>query len=182
MHAVQQLADGDDADRVLLVRDERFELPRTGLPLPIDQQVGVDQDGQGASGAPTESRIARASATKSSSTGGAEASSSRNLSAERSRALGGEMTATGAPARVTSISSPAATRFRTSEKRRATSVALNRVMPRWYLRNQASHGAGPRRGAASVPRGRTPDGRIGTSLRNFTHRQESLARIVHQAV
>jgi len=26
VHAVQQLADGDDADRSLLVRDERFEL------------------------------------------------------------------------------------------------------------------------------------------------------------
>ena len=127
MDAVQQLADGDDADRTILWANEQLERRCRLLPLPVDQEVGVDQDGQELSVGPTDFRIARRSSANSSSTGGAEASSSRNRAAESSRTLGGASTATGAPARVTSISSPAATRFSTSEKRRATSVALRRA-------------------------------------------------------
>lgn len=130
VHAVQQLADGDDADRALLGTDETLECGAKLVSLPLDQQVGVDQNGQELSGGAVDPRIARASSAKSSSTGGAVASSSRKRSGESSRAFGGVITATGAPARVTSISSPAATRFRTSEKRRATSVALNRTTSR----------------------------------------------------
>lgn len=132
--ALQQLADGDDADRALLVADE--SLDRRTLALVRDEQVGVDQDGQGLSGGPTSSRMARTSSAKSRSTGGAVSSNSRKRAAPISRSVGGEITATGAPARVISISSPAATRFRTSEKRRAASVALRRATEGVYQINQ----------------------------------------------
>jgi hypothetical protein len=122
---MQQLADSDDADRPLLGADQ--SLDRRTLPLVRDEEVCVNQDGQGLSGGPTEARIARTSSAKSRSTGGAASSNSRNRAASTRRSLGGEITATGAPARVISISSPAATRFRTSEKRRAASVALRRA-------------------------------------------------------
>src|SRR5439155_1885407 len=126
MHAMEQLADGDDADRPLFVADERLE-PRSRLRmLPLDQEIGVDQDGQAPSGRPTVLRIVRTSAAKSSSTRGADEISSRNRSAESVRTFGGAMTATGTPARVTSISSPPATRFNTSENRRATAGAVRR--------------------------------------------------------
>ena len=85
---------------------------------------------------PAPVRIARRSTAKSSSIDGAAASNSRNRLASISRTRGGEITATGAPARVTSISSPAATRLRTSEKRRATSVALSLATASGYQINQ----------------------------------------------
>lgn len=132
--ALQQLADRDDADRALLVADD--SLDRRTLALVDDEQVGVDQDGQGLSGGPTSARIARTSSAKSRSTGGAAPSNSLNRAAPISRSRGGEITATGAPARVISISSPAATRFNTSEKRRAASVALRRATGRTYQINQ----------------------------------------------
>lgn len=132
--AVEQLAHGDDADRPLFVADERLELGGPGA-LPRDQNRCVDQDGQGLSGGPTDVRSARISSANSASTEGADAMIARNRSAERSRGFGGEMTATGAPARVTSISSPAETRFSTSEKRRATSVAVSRITSETYQIN-----------------------------------------------
>lgn len=46
--AVQQLADRDDADRPFLVSDEALERP--SRPLVLDEQIRVDQDGQGSSG------------------------------------------------------------------------------------------------------------------------------------
>ena len=127
--AVEQLADCDNADRTLLTTDKGFERGGLLLSLPLDQEIRVDQDGQESSGtSPASRRIRRRSPAKSSSTGGAEAISSPNRSAESSRFFGGLITATGAPPRVTSISSPSATRFNTSEKRRATSVALSRAI------------------------------------------------------
>jgi hypothetical protein len=45
--AVQELADRDDADRPVLVADQFLS---TSGPLVLDEQVGVDQDGQGSSG------------------------------------------------------------------------------------------------------------------------------------
>jgi hypothetical protein len=132
--AVEQLADRDDADRTRLVADKLLEHGRL-VSLPLDEDVGVDQDAQASSGGPTERRIVRTSSAKSSSMGGADRTSSRNRSADTTRAFGGPMTATGAPARVTSISSPAATRFKISEKRRATSVALRRTIASMYQIN-----------------------------------------------
>jgi hypothetical protein len=134
--SVEQLADADDADRPFLVAREPLEDGASG-PFPVDQQIGVDQDGQaGASGGPTERRSSRTSSANASSTGGAEASSSRNRSAERTRSFGGAITAIGAPARVTSISSPDETRFSTSENRRATSVAVIFAIEAAYPINQ----------------------------------------------
>ena len=130
--AVQQLADRDHADCTLLLTDQSFEHLGALLALPLDQQARVDPDGQGFSGAePDSRRICRRSSAKSSTTGGAEAISSRNRAAGSRRVRGGAMTATGAPLRITSISSPVATRFRTSEKLRATSVAVKRVTSRF---------------------------------------------------
>jgi len=133
---VQQLADGDDADRAILVADKGLERSCAPFPLPVDQEPRVDQDGQEFSGGrPASRRISRRSSANSSSTGGADASSSRNRAAGSSRGLGGAISATGAPARVTSISSPAATRLKTAEKFRATSVAVNRATKRRYQIN-----------------------------------------------
>jgi len=73
--AVQQLADRDDADRPLLVRLEGVE--RARAPLLSDEDVGVDQDGQGLSTEPSSARTARTSLAKLSSTGGAPSISSR---------------------------------------------------------------------------------------------------------
>ena len=129
MHPMKELADRDNADRALFVPDKRFEPLYVGVPLPLDQQVGVDQDGQAPSGGATVLRAARTSSTKSSSTLGAFRISSRKRSGETARAFAGLITATGAPERTTSISSPPATRLSTSEKRRATSVALSLVTP-----------------------------------------------------
>jgi hypothetical protein len=128
MDAVQQLADRYDADRALLLAEELLDLRRTDSVLEVDQQVGVDQDGHGGCGGATVPRNARSSPANSSSGAGAVAISSRNLAAESSRVLGGAIVATGAPARVTSTSSPAATRLSTSEKLRAASVAVIRDM------------------------------------------------------
>lgn len=69
-------------------------------------------------------RWARTSSAKSLSGRGALAISARKRSADRSCALGGPITATEAPLRVNSISSPAATRVNSSEKFRAASVAV----------------------------------------------------------
>jgi hypothetical protein len=124
--AVQQLADGDDADRAILVVQRRstsdVASPRS------DQQVGVDQEGYGSPGAPTLSRAAATSAANPSSGRGAPAISARKRSAESMRARGGAITATGAPLRVTSTTSPEATRLSTFEKQRAASVAVMRVI------------------------------------------------------
>ncbi len=129
MDAVQQLADRDHADGAFFIAYERLECGGGFGPLPIDQEGGIDQDGQGPSGTwPASLRIRRASLAKSSSTGGAVARSSLKRAAETRRARGVVITATGAPARVTSISSPCAMRFSTSEKLRATSVAVRRTM------------------------------------------------------
>jgi len=107
MHPVQQLTDCDDADGTVLVADERLDCDGGLSALPFDQQARIDQDGQGLSGtAPASRRMRRMSSEKSPSTRGAVARSSRKRSAETSRARGVVMTATGAPARVTSISSP----------------------------------------------------------------------------
>jgi hypothetical protein len=46
--AVQELADRDDADRPVLLADQLLDRPSG--PLVLDEQVGVDQDGQGSSG------------------------------------------------------------------------------------------------------------------------------------
>src|SRR5439155_25576499 len=92
-------------------------------------------DGQGLSGGPTSARISRRSVANASSGVGPVASSSRKRSALIRRSLGDVITATGAPARVISNSSPAATRFRSSEKRRAASVAESRVTLRDYQIN-----------------------------------------------
>jgi hypothetical protein len=46
--AVQELTDGDDADRPFLVSNEILEWP--SRPLVLDEQVRVDQDCQGSSG------------------------------------------------------------------------------------------------------------------------------------
>jgi hypothetical protein len=126
--SVEQLADGDHADRALLRPGQSLEVRGSLFPLPVDQDIGVDQDGQELSGGPTDRRSSRTALANSSSTAGAEAKSSRKCSGDASRTLGGTITATGMPARDTSISSPFATRFSTSEKRRATSVALNLAM------------------------------------------------------
>jgi hypothetical protein len=122
--AVQELAYGHHADRAVLVADKAVE------PVPasfaLDEEIRVDQDGQAPSAGPASARIDRSSSGKPSSTGGAEASSSLNRAAGRNLTLGGASTATVAPFRVISISSPAATRFRTAEKFRDISVALRR--------------------------------------------------------
>src|ERR1700751_3570167 len=127
MNPVQQLTDCNHADRAVLLAKNPLDL-RTADTVPhVDQQVRVDQDGHDGSGGATSSRSSRSSVAKRSSGGGAVAISSRKRSGDISRALGGAITATGAPARVTSISSPAATRLRTSENPRAASVAVIRV-------------------------------------------------------
>lgn len=64
--------------------------------------------------------------------------SSRNLAAEISLDFGGEITATDAPLRVISISSPSATLLSTSEKLRAASVAVILVTPDAYQINQTT--------------------------------------------
>lgn len=45
---VQELADGDDADRPVLVTDQFLNRPRRALVL--DEQIRVDQDCQGSAG------------------------------------------------------------------------------------------------------------------------------------
>src|SRR5262245_1556628 len=128
MDAVEQLADGDDADRSVLATDRLLERPAGDAALEVDEHVSVDQDCHASSGSPTDSRAARTSSRKRSSGTGAVTISSRNRSADRSRDLGGEITATAAPLLVRTISSPAATLLSSSEKLRAASVAVMRVM------------------------------------------------------
>jgi hypothetical protein len=127
MHAVQELADGDDADRPVLIADRALNIRIGDTALEVDEHVGVDQDSHASSGGPTDSRTARMSRANLESSGGALAINSRNRSAVISLDLGEEITATAAPLRVTSISSPSATLLRTSEKLRAASVAVIRV-------------------------------------------------------
>ena len=102
--------------------EQPFNLRRASVPLELDEQIGVDQQGHGSPGGPALSRSARTSLAKPSSVPGAPAMSSRNRCAETTLALGGTIAATDTPLRVTSISSPAATRLRTSEKLRAACV------------------------------------------------------------
>jgi hypothetical protein len=128
MRAVQQLRDRDHADRAALGCDEIGD--RCPVTLRIDQDVGVDQEGQGGgSGATREScRIRRTSLTYSSSTPGAVTMISRKRSADVRRTRGGPMDAAGSPARVTSNSSPAKARVRTSAKFLDASLAVTRAM------------------------------------------------------
>jgi hypothetical protein len=133
MDAVEQFADRDDADRSLFVSEQRLEL-LTGT-FPLDEHARVNQDGQGSSGTPISARMRSTSRANSSSTSGAEVSSSRNLAADIVRDRGGPITATVALLRVTENSSPAATRFRSSEKRLAASVALILVTHQGYQIN-----------------------------------------------
>ncbi|HEY3727545.1 MAG TPA: hypothetical protein VGL51_10250 [Solirubrobacteraceae bacterium] len=126
MDAVEQLADRDYADCSRLLPDNPIPFRRADASFEVDEQVCVDQDGHEACGASTVSRSARTSSANSSSGVGALAMSSRNRSAEIRRCAGAEITATAAPLRVTSISSPAATRLSTSENERAASVAVMR--------------------------------------------------------
>src|SRR6266540_1544635 len=132
VNTVQELAHGDDADRRLLFDRSRLR----GASLAPDKDPRVDQDGQELSAGPMRDLISRSSAAKSLSTGGADPSSSRSRSGERRRDLGCPITAIVVPFRVTSISSPSATRLRIAEKLRAVSVALSRAIFRPYQINQ----------------------------------------------
>jgi hypothetical protein len=134
MDAVEELADCDDADRPVFVAGERID--RLSAALTVDEDTGVDQDGQGLSGGPSSIRARRTSSSKSRSTGGAVATIARKCSLDTSRVFGGPITATVAPLRVTSISSPRETRFRILEKFRATSVAVKRATIELYQINQ----------------------------------------------
>jgi hypothetical protein len=126
---MQQFADGDHAECSILVAEQPLDVGCRVAALKIDQQIGVDQEGYGSPGAPTLSRAACTSPANASSGRGALAMSARKRSAESVRARGGAITATGAPLRVTSTTSPDATRLSTSEKLRAASVAVMRVTP-----------------------------------------------------
>src|SRR6185312_15334819 len=64
-HAVQQLADGDHADRALGVAEKR--LGAAVAPPEVDQQIGIDRDGYGSATGPALSRIARRSSPNPSS-------------------------------------------------------------------------------------------------------------------
>jgi hypothetical protein len=116
MDSVQEFADGEGADRALLISHERLDLLRSNTALAVDEEIGVDQDDPALSGGPTEFLSSRRSSAKRASTGGADAIKSRNCSAATKRTREGASTAIGAPLRVISISSPSATRFRMSEK------------------------------------------------------------------
>ena len=135
VHPLKEFADGDDADGPALLTDCPLDLRVGYTALEVDEQVGVDHDGQASSGGPADSRAARMSFTKSGSSGGALAMSSRNRSAEISRDFDAEITATVAPLRVSSISSPPATLLSTSEKLREASVAVIRVTTEGYQIN-----------------------------------------------
>src|SRR5437588_4490829 len=163
MHTMQELADRNDTDRALLFAEQPIDLRRTDTVLEVDQQVGVNQEGHEGSGGATVLRSSRRSAANSSSGGGAVSISSRNRSADNSRVFGGVIVATGAPARVTSTSSPAATRLSTSEKERAASVAVIRDTTPAYQINQIGRAtayaltpAGARGDAATRPPGSPP--------------------------
>lgn len=135
VHPLKEFADGDDADGPVLLTDCPLDFRIGYTALEVDEQVSVDQDGHASSGGPADSRAARMSFTKSGSSGGALAMSSRNRSAEISRDFDGEITATAAPLRVSSISSPPATLLSTSEKLREASVAVIRVTTEGYQIN-----------------------------------------------
>src|SRR6266576_1063647 len=79
MNPMQQLAHRDHADRPLFVADDFID--HSTRALTGDEQVGIDQDGQGLSGGPISARIARRSSAKSGSSGGAASRSSRNCAA-----------------------------------------------------------------------------------------------------
>src|SRR5277367_6787561 len=123
MYAVQQLADGDHADGGVF--GDHFATEQSTFDC--DQHARVDQDSHGSpvGGGPTLRRISSRSLRNSSSEGGNDAKISRIRSGGSSLSgRGGLITAIVAPLRVTSISSPALTRFRTSENERDTSVAV----------------------------------------------------------
>jgi len=65
MHPVQQLAHRDHANRTFLLTEKPLELRRADTVLEINQEISVDQDGHGCSGAPTASRSACSSAANS---------------------------------------------------------------------------------------------------------------------
>src|SRR6266545_4096123 len=130
--AVQELAHSDDADRGVLFDRNRSR----DAPFALDENPGVNQDGQELSAGPMRDLLSRRSTANSSSTGGADPRSSRSRSGERRRVLGGPITAIVVPLRVTSIASPSATRLRIAEKLRAVSVALSRAIFRSYQINQ----------------------------------------------
>jgi hypothetical protein len=158
VNSVHQLADRDHAQPPLFLTDDFVEGPGAA-PLRLDEYVGVDQDAQGSSGGPTSRRIRRRSSANASSTGGSDASSVRSRLAGSSRTCGGASTATGAPFRTISISSPAAARLRTSEKFRAASVAVSRATTEAYQRNQITGRPNHRaicRYGRSIPRGSHP--------------------------
>jgi hypothetical protein len=135
LDAVEKFADRDHTDRTILLADGGINLRVGDAALEVDQQPGVDQDGHGSSGGAADFRIASTSSTNPASGVGAAATSSRKRAAEISLPLGGEITATDAPLRVISISSPSATLFRTSEKLLAASVAVIRVTTPAYQIN-----------------------------------------------
>ena len=127
VYGVQQFADRDHADGTVFVADCGINLGVRDAALKIDQQPGVDQDGHGSLGAATAARMALTSLMNPVSGAGAAAINSRKRAADISLPLGGEITATDAPLRVISISSPSATLLSTSEKLLEASVAVIRV-------------------------------------------------------
>src|ERR1051326_1818289 len=127
IHAVQQLACRDHADRAIRVAYRLVE--RCAPPLDIHQHRRVDQDGHAPPGGPMALRPASTSCAKPSSGDGASSISARHLSADtRCPVLAGRICKTATPLRTTSISSPAPTRLTTAENSRATWVALSLVM------------------------------------------------------
>ena len=80
VNAVQQLTGRDHADCTIPLAEDTLERPAT--PLRVDQDRGVDQDGQAALGGPMALRPASTSPSKSSSTAGALSISSRQRDAE----------------------------------------------------------------------------------------------------
>jgi hypothetical protein len=98
VHPVQELTDGDHADRPILVAYKSLDDLYASLLL--DKEVGVDQEGQWLSGAPASRRIRRRSTANWSSTGGRERKISPRRCPGRSLIRGGVRTAISAPLRV----------------------------------------------------------------------------------
>ena len=111
---MQELTDGDDA----IARSSSPSACSTvGLATPRSRSTSMSVSIRTATrprAARPSGRAARMSSTKPGSGGGAPSISSRNRAAEISRDFGGEITATVAPLRVTSICSPLATRLSSS--------------------------------------------------------------------
>src|SRR5262249_61194286 len=107
---------------VVLTRDERHRID--GVPFGCDQQAAVqDHSSHGFSGTVSSARTSRRSSAHSGSTGRLRRNSS--TAAPLGLCGTGLITATRLPLRTTSIvSPPRSTRVSTSEKFRATSVAV----------------------------------------------------------